>query len=863
MAKNSIRYWLLGPFIGLFLFPLLLTTAFFTLQNYYLEKKNISIQQQKFTALQSDKISSFLNEQVQIMASMLTTNYLPGLSLAQRKDVLAKFLASVKDADQKAVYNRISLLDDKGKETLRVSRVNLVQDKDLGDLSSTEEFSVPAAKHSIYYSPVFYDNITGEPFMKISMPVQDLSSLALKGILVLELNLRALWNYVGSLHIGKTGTAYITDSNGQLIAHKNRSLIYSGTHREIPAEPTIMQGITGIESIVAAQKIRFGEREMVFMTELPTSEAYKYINMTLLIMGLFFLFICLGGLAVGYIVVHKIIRPVESLANTARNISRGDLTLQADPSRMDELGDLAIAFNTMIAKLVNSIKDLEKEKNFANNVIESLSHPFYVVDVKDYTIKLANSAAGFGSLERGKTCHQLTHNSSTPCSGKEHPCTIKEILKTKKPVTFEHVHRPDDAAPKLIEIYGYPIFDEAGEVIEIIEYNIDVTEKRNLEAQLHQSQKLESIGVLTGGVAHDFNNLLTTILGYSQIIMMKHPEDEKDREYIHAIFEAAEKAASLTRQLLAFSRKQVMEIEVINLNDLVNNILKMLKRLIGEKIEIRTLLKAALGNIKADQGQIEQVLMNLIVNARDAMPAGGTVYVETDAVELDKEYCRAHAEVTPGSYILLSVTDTGTGIPPEIIENIFDPFFTTKKKGEGTGLGLATVYGIIKQLKGHIYVYSEVSCGTTFKIYFPEEQESVAAPLIQQKNVLQPGTETILIVDDEKSILMLSRDTLQPSGYTVFTANFPKDAVEIAQRPGLAIDMLLTDVIMPDMNGRELAGVIESLQPGIKVLFMSGYTDNIIAQEGILEPGFNFIPKPLVPTLLTAKIRSILDKKAA
>jgi signal transduction histidine kinase len=612
---------------------------------------------------------------------------------------------------------------------------------------------------------------------------------------------------------------------------------------------------------VAKEKINLGDQALFFITEMPTSEAFKHINIFMLIIGVFFLFVFLGSLGLGYIVMRQIVRPMESLAATARKISNGDLDEKAESKRMDEFGELAQAFNSMTDKLVSTIDALEKEKNFVQHIIESLTHPFYVINVKDFTIRMANSAAQFELRGDKTTCYELTHHTDSPCEGVEHPCPVHEIIKTKKPVSVEHIHPVDEVTSHTIEIHGYPVFDETGEVSQVIEYNFDVSEKKNLEAQLRQAQRLESIGILTGGVAHDFNNLLTTIIGYSQLVLMKMPVESSEHDAVEAIYQAAYKASELTRQLLAFSRKQVMDIKVINLNELVNNITKILERLIGEDIEIKILLQDAIGNIKADPGQIEQVLVNLVVNAKDAMPKGGIIYLETDSVELDEEYCRTHADITPGLYIVLSVTDTGTGMTPEVKEKIFDPFFTTKKKDEGTGLGLATVYGIIKQLKGHIYVYSELENGTTFKIYFPESKEGVTEELLPQKGVMEPGSETILVVDDEKSIVRLIGDTLEPIGYTVLQVSDAEEAIKLGKDPRLKIDMLLTDVIMAKMNGKELANILAPLRPEMEILFMSGYTDNIIAQKGILTHGVNFIPKPIVPTILTNKIRSIFDRR--
>ncbi|MCK5228269.1 MAG: response regulator, partial [Desulfobulbaceae bacterium] len=361
-------------------------------------------------------------------------------------------------------------------------------------------------------------------------------------------------------------------------------------------------------------------------------------------------------------------------------------------------------------------------------------------------------------------------------------------------------------------------------------------------------------------VAHDFNNLLTPIIGYSEITLKKLDADDPLKERMEVIYDSARRAAALTRQLLAFSRKQVMEIKVIDLNDLINNLAKMLKRLIGEDVETELMLHDLDGCIKADPGQVEQIIMNLSVNARDAMPSGGSLILETGVIDLDEEYCRMHAEVSPGSYIVLSVTDTGEGLAPGIKDKIFDPFFTTKEKGKGTGLGLATVYGIVKQLKGHIFVYSEIDSGTTFKIYFPKVQEEADTAVKREVKSMANGTERILVVDDEPSILKLVIDTLKPLGYNVTGAHDGQEALHLCETTDKKFDLLLTDVIMPKMGGSELADKMKAACPHVKVLFMSGYTDNVIAHKGVLKPGLLFINKPLVPSLLVAKIREIFDK---
>jgi signal transduction histidine kinase len=381
-----------------------------------------------------------------------------------------------------------------------------------------------------------------------------------------------------------------------------------------------------------------------------------------------------------------------------------------------------------------------------------------------------------------------------------------------------------------------------------------------LEVQLRQTQKMEAVGSLAGGVAHDFNNILTTILGYSELIIQQLPTTNRVRNMVEAIYQAGKKAAGLTRQLLAFSRKQVMEMKMANLNTIVEDMGKMLSRLIGEDIEMELITAQSLGNIMADVGQIEQILMNLVVNARDAMPCGGRLTIETGEVYLDEQYAQAHNGLRPGHYALLTVTDTGEGMTAEVRDRVFEPFFTTKEKDKGTGLGLSTVYGIVKQHNGHITISSQPEMGTTFKIYFPIIMSgSVDGRPGKQTTTMARGTESILVVDDDPSIRRLIFDTLEPLGYKLMEASCGKEAYEHFKTTPEKIDLVLSDVIMPGMNGRELVKLLKQERPEIKTVLMSGYTDNIIAKHGVLDQGIVFINKPLLPLSLANTIRSTLD----
>ncbi len=392
----------------------------------------------------------------------------------------------------------------------------------------------------------------------------------------------------------------------------------------------------------------------------------------------------------------------------------------------------------------------------------------------------------------------------------------------------------------------------------------DITEQRLLETQLRHAQKMDAIGRLAGGIAHDFNNVLTAIIGSADLMLETLADDASEREEAHAIHDAAIRAADLTRQLLAFSRQQVLAPKIIDLNDVVAGVHRLLERLIGEDVQLRTILSPDLGTICADGGQLEQVVVNLAVNARDAMPQGGKLTIETANAELDETYAREHGMPgASGPCVMLAVTDTGTGMSPETQARIFEPFFTTKPAGKGTGLGLATVYGIVKQSEGLIWVYSELGKGTSFKVYFPRVQgkaESLRTVVRDGSSLL--GSETVLLVEDQPEVRNLTRRILEMRGYAVLVAASGPEALVLSDQHRGPIDLLITDVVMPGMGGRDVSLTLSPKRPLMKILYLSGYTDQAVIHHGVLEPGVEFLQKPYSADVLARKVREILDAPA-
>jgi PAS domain S-box-containing protein len=457
----------------------------------------------------------------------------------------------------------------------------------------------------------------------------------------------------------------------------------------------------------------------------------------------------------------------------------------------------------------------------------------------------------------------IGRNLSTLYSEGQQWFALADFLRTRKEfkgVDCEWARK--DGSTTSVRLSGRAISDESKNVTFEI-FTEDVTERRALEQQLRQSQKMEAIGRLAGGIAHDFNNLLMVISGYSEFLLERLGPDQTLRGPAKEIATAAERATSLTRQLLAFSRKQMLTPKVLDLNAVVTENLKMLTRLIGEDIDLVMIPGPELGAVKADPGQVEQVILNLAVNARDAMPQGGRLTIETANVTLDEAYARVHSPVQPGEYTMLAITDTGVGMDSDTQSHIFEPFFTTKGP-KGTGLGLSTVYGIVKQSGGYIWVYSEPGKGTSFKIYMPhvtaEEVAAVEQPAAVVSAPVETPRETILVVEDEVNLRRLTRQFLENQGYDVVEAADGAAAVQICVAHQGAIHLLLTDVIMPGMNGRELAQRVSEIRPNMKVLYMSGYTENAIGHNGTLDAGITLLQKPFTLQALKAKVREVLDQ---
>ncbi|MCL4475660.1 MAG: MEKHLA domain-containing protein [Nitrospirae bacterium] len=618
-------------------------------------------------------------------------------------------------------------------------------------------------------------------------------------------------------------------------------------------------------------------RGWTLLTEIETREAFapvESLRKRVIALGVA---IALLASILAYLIAHGISRPVVALSKATQGLAGGDFSVRAPVESKDEIGDLASSFNRMASQLAES----QEERAFLANITEHAADAIVGLDLNTNIVSWNRGAEmifGYQAKEViGKPWSMVVpHEAQDACRERFKKATFEGLVKTAETLRVAKDGRRFPAEMTLTSLKN-----EKGEHIGFVTITRDITERKNLEDQLRHAQKLEAIGILAGGIAHDFNNILNAIIGFGNLIEMDMKGDDPNRAYLKEILSAGERAAHLTKSLLAFSRKQIISPKSENLNEILRSVGKFLRRIIGEDIELKTILNPSLplfdpsvsplgkGGIErgvgdltviVDRGQIEQVLMNLATNARDAMPNGGELIIETGITEMDEEYVKMHGYGEPGIYALISITDSGIGMDEETRKRIFEPFFTTKEMGRGTGLGLAMVYGIVKQHDGYINVYSEPGKGTTFKIYLPliksEAGEAVsAAPAVYTGG----GTETVLVAEDDQAVRKLTRDVLERFGYKVIAAEDGEDAIKKFMNNKEDIQLLLLDVIMPKKNGKEVYEEIKKINPRIKVLFLSGYTANLIHKKGILDEGLDFILKPVSPKELLRKVRRVLD----
>ena len=577
----------------------------------------------------------------------------------------------------------------------------------------------------------------------------------------------------------------------------------------------------------------------------------------------FLLLLLAAALVFGAVTLHLLQRAVVSrIANLTENITgigaSGDLSARLAVSGQDEIAYLGDAINAMLEDLERTQLDRHEGRTRLSMMMDKMPAVLWTTD----TELRFTSGMGAGLETLGLRAHEMEGKSLFEYFHTDDPEFIA-IAAHRKALAGQSVTYEIEWQKHVFDSHVQPLKGSDGQLLGVIGVALDITDRKHLADQLRVSQKMQAVGELAGGVAHDFNNLLMIVKGHAEMLLDRI-DSSSARHNLEQIQGATERAATLTRQLLAFSRKQVLQPKVLDLNNVVAGMIKMFSRVIGENIDLAFLPGSKLAPVKADPGQMEQVLLNLVVNARDAMPDGGRLTIETCNVELDSVSASQHSVMEAGSYVMLIVTDTGCGMDAGTQARIFEPFFTTKGQGKGTGLGLATVYGVVKQSGGFIWVYSEVDHGSTFKIYLPQVTADLERGAIEKTSRgAHPGTETILFVEDEQSVRELVRDYLGKSGYRVLQAADGVQALEVAAAHKGPIHILVTDVVMPRLSGRELVTRITGSRPAIKILYISGYTDDSIFRHGVLEGGVAFLQKPFNLKDLAQKIRQVLDGEPA
>lgn len=562
----------------------------------------------------------------------------------------------------------------------------------------------------------------------------------------------------------------------------------------------------------------------------------------------------------GVAVTKRIAGRLEKLDVASRALARGQFQHQVVVGGNDEITRLSGAFNNMASRLRGLYEELQRSEAHFRALIENARDFILLVDA-DGTVRYASPSmerefAGGGSFI-GKNILSLAE----PADADAVMALLTPVAPGVPQKSVEFRMRSADGTLRTLETHGNPLLRDSA-IAGIVFNARDITERQGMEERLRQAQRMEAIGTLSGGIAHDFNNLLTIIRGYAHQLLESRPDAAKARAQVERIDEAAERAAALTSQLLAFSRRQVLQPRVFDLNALTTGLDEMLRRLIGEHIEMNTVVAEDSCLVQADTGQIEQVIMNLVINARDAMPHGGKLTLETANLELDEAYAAKHEGAHAGPYVMLAISDTGVGMDAKTQARIFDPFFTTKGLGKGTGLGLSTAYGIVKQSGGHIWVYSEPDRGSTFKVYLPQVVDAKGPTKIEKAPAVEPrGHETVLVVEDEPQLRELVEVMLTSRGYSILTVENPVQAEAFSKQYSGPIHLLLTDVVLPGISGREVARQVAAHRPDIKVLFTSGYTPDAIIHHGVLEAGLHFIQKPFTLETLTNKVRAVLNNE--
>ncbi len=741
--RNSIRNHLIIGLINFVLIPLLVILIIIIMDGFGKHREYVMYHQKVVTEMVSHEASLFLHEPENRLQSMLNLNYFPEMSDKQHSDILLTFLFSSKNNRNEHIFQNITLLDENGRVKVFHDRIQPSAHLNNEDKSDSDDFLIPFRTGKTYYSPVYKDESTQKSLMKIAVPIKDIRTQVFKGVIEGEINLMPMTELISDIGIDQKGIAYIVDQDGRVIIHPNPSVVNRNTHIKVPEKSSTMKGINGKKSFIEVASIEYNGPSLSIVTEIPSLEVYRYIYHALFIIGITILIPLIIQKVRKFPFIRKLVIPIESMAETAKKISRGDLSQKVEPCEINELNELTSSFNNMISRLAETISSFKSEKNFLRSAINALSHPFYVVDVKDYTIKLANTASNFGMITAESKCYYLTHGYDRPCHENQFPCPINEIKKTRKSVIVRHAHGYGNRPKKIFEIHASPIFNDQGDVVQIIEYPINITEKERLlgqtkvqEEQLIRADKLASLGTFAAGIAHEINNPNQAILhsGFFlqeswvtiKSILDKYYKERGDfligglnysdfrdlaGNCYGTIPERARHIANIVEELKRFSLPDQKTVhEKIDLSKVIDSAVEFISLITLEStIEISVNPVPTLPILKGDHRRLEQVLINLLHNSWQARRDDKiNISISTSWYESDHQ-------------IGIEIKDNGVGISPANLLRLTDPFFTTKRTEGGTGLGLAVSAIIIRDHNGILEFESVEGEGTTARIILPVE----------------------------------------------------------------------------------------------------------------------------------------------
>ncbi|MCB2180776.1 MAG: response regulator [Desulfobulbaceae bacterium] len=932
---RSIRSRLTLIFISLAVIPLLVLGLILTWQTFGSEKQHAVNVVRETARRVGTEVCSFLNEVVSHLEIIVHVRGLSGLTPIQQKHMLEELLAFNNEFDD------LSLLNEDGHETIRVSRTHLDQNRKLIDFSERPEFKRAASTHKKSFSDVLFSERTGEPYMIVSIPFFNVRQNSLQGVLVAHVRLKKIWDLIIALKLQKGEDIYILDNHGHIIAHRNPSIVLRRTQIALPTTtdqtPDSKIGLNHTSVIQAHYPIPLGEEKLIVIAEQSEDEALKLAQNLLKTFLAITFFALAAAITLIVVITGNIVKPIQNLVHVARDIMQGNISSKAEIVMDDEIGELAQTFNKMTDQLHTSLdklhleieektttqmaleKELKTNESFttlSEELLGTASIDSIASLVLDSGRQLTASKYGFASAMDPKTgkiiFHSLTNFETDQC---QVPSADK-IGTSKQPSVIGnalfHDHTHIKFEPFFINdisehaehagIMKFPeghisvqrflsvpvIINEklAGQIavanadtdynekdIAVLEqiarlYALAIsryrsqTEREQLSSALRQAQKMEAIGTLAGGIAHDFNNILTPILGYAEIIDSQLPPGSDLSQDIEQILSATHRASQLVNQILTFSRQREHDRINIEIHLIIKEALKLLRSTIPTSIEIRQEIDTQSGSVLADPTQIHQIVMNLCTNAYHAMqPKGGILAVSLHPVFLETgDIADNKLNLLPGHYLQLEVSDTGSGIPKEIMERIFDPYFSTKTEGRGTGLGLSVVHGIVEAHGGAITVYSEPDKGTTFHVYLP--LSDTKTDLITEEERLKSlptGNEKLLIVDDEESVLRLEKRMIEKLGYEVTSTMESATALKIFTSHPDNFDLVITDMTMPKMNGAELAESIIAIKPDMPIIICTGYSE-LINLEKAREIGIKgYLEKPIILQNLALTIRRVLD----